>query len=178
MGRRPDPVKREKIVQSAITTFLEKGYRETTVAEIAGRVGLSASQVYTYYENKEAVLRAAVHRMSEELRALMRELSSTCAGLSAAELADAIFDGLERLRPSLLFLMQCLTTPQLKPHLGDFKLDHAEALAPWFERWPADQAKALTRVLAALADSYFLVGDTANVKAATVCVLENAQSAL
>lgn len=178
MSRPQDPEKREKLLRSAIALFLEKGYRDASMAEIAGNVGLMASNAYVYYENKEALLLAAVRRMMEEHTVFFRALSQKSVGLSAQEFVHITFDELEKIRPRILFMMHCAITPGLAPLFESFDFDYSGAFAPYFADWPEMYAAPAARALMALSDSYFLVGDMASTKAAAVALLGNAQAAL
>ncbi|MDL2273587.1 TetR/AcrR family transcriptional regulator [Oscillospiraceae bacterium OttesenSCG-928-G22] len=178
MARHPDPVKREKILNSAIALFLEKGYRDATVAEIAGNAGLVASNAYIYYENKEALLLAAMRRMMEEHTIFFSELSRKSMGLCERDYVNLIFDELAKIRPRILFMMHCAITPGLGELFEKFDFDYSGAFAPYFSGWPEAHAAPATRALMALSDSFFLVGDTASVKEAAVTLLTNARAAL
>lgn len=177
MARHPDPKKREKILNSAIALFLEKGYRDTTVAEIAGNVGLMASNAYIYYENKEALLLAVVRRMMEEHAAFFLELSRKSMGLNERDYVNLTFDELKKIRPRILFIMQCYLIPNLTHIFENIDLDYSSVFAPYFDGWPEEHAAPATRALMALSDSYFLVGDMANIKDAAVKLLDNARKA-
>jgi AcrR family transcriptional regulator len=48
-----------RIVETACALFREKGYRHTTMNEIASKLGMSKAALYTYFEDKEALFRAA-----------------------------------------------------------------------------------------------------------------------
>ncbi|HET8882301.1 MAG TPA: TetR/AcrR family transcriptional regulator, partial [Solimonas sp.] len=52
----------EELLGVALDTFLEHGFEQTTIEEIATRVGMSKRTVYAYHADKEALFRAAVHR--------------------------------------------------------------------------------------------------------------------
>jgi AcrR family transcriptional regulator len=49
---------RMQILQSAERLFCEKGFLETTTRSIAKEVGISVSNLYLYYENKEMLFNA------------------------------------------------------------------------------------------------------------------------
>ena len=49
---------RNKILAAAEDMFYEKGFKETTTRSIAAEVGISVSNLYLYYENKEATFYA------------------------------------------------------------------------------------------------------------------------
>ena len=173
MPRQADPGKREKFLRSAIEVFLEKGYRDATVAEIAGRAGLTASNAYVYYESKDDLLRAAVRRMMAEHSAHFEALSLKDASLNAREFIDQCFDELAKIRRRVLFIMSCVITPGTGELFADFDFDYSGVFAPYLRGWPDEPAARATRMLMALSDSFFLVGDVERVKEAAVSVLEN-----
>ncbi|HNY17562.1 MAG TPA: TetR/AcrR family transcriptional regulator [Treponemataceae bacterium] len=47
---------RERILSIAEDSFYDKGFRETTMRAIASEVGISVSNLYLYFENKEIIL--------------------------------------------------------------------------------------------------------------------------
>jgi len=48
---------RNKIVQAAIKIFSKKGYHGSTMDEIAEEIGVSKATLYTYFKNKEDILK-------------------------------------------------------------------------------------------------------------------------
>ncbi|OLN25260.1 TetR/AcrR family transcriptional regulator [Desulfosporosinus metallidurans] len=50
--------KRNLIIKAAINIFVEKGYKKTTVDEIAANVGMSKSNLYNYFKTKEEIFKA------------------------------------------------------------------------------------------------------------------------
>ena len=56
MARRRVGNKREKIIASAGRLFGEKGYHNTTTAEIAEAAGVAAGTIYIYFSSKEELL--------------------------------------------------------------------------------------------------------------------------
>lgn len=178
MARQPDPQKREKLIKSAIAVFLKKGYRDATIADITKSAGLTTSNAYIYFENKEALLLAAMHRMMEEHTLLFKRLSRKSAGLDAGEFVDLCFNELKKIRPRILFMMHCVITPALTPLFEEFDFDYSGAFAPYFDGWPGEQATCTTRTLMAICDSYFLVGDIDECRQAAVRLLEDAGAAV
>lgn len=55
----------EELLSVALDTFLEHGFDQTTIEQIATRVGMSKRTVYAYHNDKEALFRAAVRRAIE-----------------------------------------------------------------------------------------------------------------
>jgi len=58
MARPIDPEKRPAILMAARAVFLEKGYANTRMSEIASRAGVAVGTLYLYFESKEAIARA------------------------------------------------------------------------------------------------------------------------
>lgn len=53
MGRRPDPFKKQHIIQTAVKVFAQKGYAGTRIIEIAEAAGIGKGTVYEYFPSKE-----------------------------------------------------------------------------------------------------------------------------
>ena len=66
---RPTPAqqeqRQEELLNVALDMFLEGGFEQTTMEEIAIRVGMSKRTVYARYEDKAALFKAAVRRAIE-----------------------------------------------------------------------------------------------------------------
>jgi AcrR family transcriptional regulator len=62
--------KREAILLAAVRTFNERGYHETSLDDVAARLGVSKPLVYHYLGNKEQVLLLCMQRGLAELGAL------------------------------------------------------------------------------------------------------------
>jgi AcrR family transcriptional regulator len=74
---------RDQILRTAADLFRERGYRATTVDDIAARLGMSKASLYTHFAAKEAML-AAISR--ETIEAFTRELGLVLeSGLPADE---------------------------------------------------------------------------------------------
>ena len=54
---------RERILQTALALFAEKGYAGTSMSDIAGALGLSKAALYRHYESKQAIFDSIVARM-------------------------------------------------------------------------------------------------------------------
>ena len=51
---------RERIVSAAAELIFERGVAETTLEDIRAAAGVSGSQVYHYFEDKQALVRAVI----------------------------------------------------------------------------------------------------------------------
>lgn len=68
--RHLDPkIKKEEIELVATALFKEKGYDNTSMAEIARSAGVAANTIYWYFENKDDVLIAVLNRVVSQAMA-------------------------------------------------------------------------------------------------------------
>lgn len=67
MARPADPHRREEILQAATEVFIEQGYSEARLADIAKRAGVVISTLYLYFDSKEAMVRAIAQHIRQGL---------------------------------------------------------------------------------------------------------------
>ena len=71
---------RAQILRTAADLFRERGYRATTLDNIAGRLGMSKASLYTYFRAKEEMLavisRETIASFTRELSLVLRSTSS------------------------------------------------------------------------------------------------------
>ncbi|NTV81149.1 MAG: TetR/AcrR family transcriptional regulator [Candidatus Aminicenantes bacterium] len=63
------PALRARIVEAAGALFVNRGFIRVTSDEIAGRLGISKATLYKAFPGKEAILRAVVRRIMNEILA-------------------------------------------------------------------------------------------------------------
>ena len=73
----PSPSKYEALLGESMRLFYEKGYRDTTVEEIAAAVGLPASGVYRYFSRKSDLLAASFRRAADWMSAEIAAITAT-----------------------------------------------------------------------------------------------------
>ena len=73
---------REQILRTAADLFRERGYRASTLDDIAARLGMSKASLYTYFRAKEEML-AAISRAT--IAAFTRELALVSASRLSPE---------------------------------------------------------------------------------------------
>lgn len=94
-----EPDARARLVAAALDLFNERGFDQTTVAEIAERAGLTKSTFFRHFPDKRDVLAAG----QDAIAALLREgiaaapadatpLASVCSGLKSAAAAFTPFN--------------------------------------------------------------------------------------
>jgi AcrR family transcriptional regulator len=57
--------RREELLDCALDSFLEYGFEQATMEQIATAIGMSKRTVYAYFDDKETLFRAAVERAIE-----------------------------------------------------------------------------------------------------------------
>jgi AcrR family transcriptional regulator len=88
MARHAEPHRRETILQAASELFLEKGFSETRLSEIAQRAGIVTSTLYLYFDSKDAMIGAIAQDMREQL---MKRVIPVLANLtSEADIANFV----------------------------------------------------------------------------------------
>jgi AcrR family transcriptional regulator len=97
----------ELILQAAEEVFEEKGYYETSMDEIAARVGIAKGTIYTHFPGKEelvfAIFKRNIEQLFREIDAVVEAESLPTAKLEA--LLQRIDTGLYRKQAKLLSTM-------------------------------------------------------------------------
>lgn len=101
MGRqRIKDVRREELIDAAISAVAEHGFAAVTVNQIAARAGASAGSIHYYFGGKEELLEATMRRFLAALKRETLDRLSRAAGhrerLSAlilANFSDTLFTG-------------------------------------------------------------------------------------
>ncbi|NYE94430.1 AcrR family transcriptional regulator [Psychromicrobium silvestre] len=81
-----EPDARLRLVAAAIELFTERGYEETTVAEVAARAGLTKSTFFRYFPDKKDVLAAGQEAIT---RLLVMGIASAAQDASPLEAVAA-----------------------------------------------------------------------------------------
>lgn len=78
----------QEILDTAVRLFCDNGYDQTSMADIAGAVGVSQGLCYRYFPSKEALFDAAIDRYADTLAMRMAAPMRECASLE--ELLDRL----------------------------------------------------------------------------------------
>ena len=87
---------RARILASALSLFVKKGYERTTFTDIAARLKMTKGAVYWHFETKEALLVALVDQMLQKFRRQLDELMPK-EGLTFTTVADMMVSNAERI---------------------------------------------------------------------------------
>ncbi|WP_440995393.1 TetR/AcrR family transcriptional regulator [Arhodomonas sp. SL1] len=76
---------RQRLLEAAEEEFGERGFHNASISNITKRAGVAQGTFYIYFASKEAILRALVEHMSQELRRSQSEAVSDCTDRIEAE---------------------------------------------------------------------------------------------
>ena len=139
VARRSVPdLRRGQLIEAAIKAIARKGIGATTVADVVGIAGLANGAVNQYFDSKDALLFAALKRVTQEFRTAWEQARDS-AGLDPAGRLEA------------------LVTAQFAPRIAT-----RERIAVWVAYW--SEVRSRPKYLALCADSdeqYFQAGEAA-----------------
>jgi len=134
MSRTPDEVKRDKIIETAMAFFGSKGYRNTTIKDIAQEVGIAPGTIYTYYSDKNDLFEEAI-RTNWQLFFTRIEESVKDQGSSYEEAFMGLLKyGLNVLSRSRALVVNIFQTSARKKLLKEHIEKASGILVPFFEK--------------------------------------------
>src|SRR5579859_2699013 len=155
--------RRSQLIEVTIDSLAELGYVGTTLAQIAGRARVSPGLVAHYFGDKDGLLDAAfrslARRVSDHVRARLRQVSSPRARIQAvidANLAPEEFE--QRTGTAwLAFWGQVLQVKSLKRVQSVYQQRTLSNLRGSLKRLvPPDEAHRLASMIAAMIDGVWL----------------------
>ncbi|WP_342361653.1 helix-turn-helix domain-containing protein [Terrarubrum flagellatum] len=96
------------LLDAATSVFGDKGYDAATMTEIAARAGAPIGSLYQFFPSKDVLGEALLERYAIQLDAALGALEAEAAGMSTADLADALlglFPSLRRERDAAMALI-------------------------------------------------------------------------
>ena len=91
---KPVEVRRQEIIDTARTMFMENGFEKTQMADISKKLNVAAGTVYHYFKSKTDLLYAVIDELMEEKMNEKRQLMKDNQG-SAYELLKLTFSSFE-----------------------------------------------------------------------------------
>jgi betaine-aldehyde dehydrogenase len=162
-GEPPEETRRGQLIEVTIDSLAELGYVGTTLAQIAGRAGVSTGLVAHYFGDKDGLLDAAfrslARRVSDHVRARLGQISTPRARIQAiidANLAPEEFD--QRTGTAwLAFWGQVLQVKSLRRVQSVYQRRTLTNLRSSLRRLVApEQAESLAAMIAAMIDGVWL----------------------
>jgi AcrR family transcriptional regulator len=92
--RRPEPARREQLLEAAVDLFARRGFASVSLDEIGAAVGIAGPSIYHHFDSKHDLLLQALARGNEELTAHLQDAVSRGAGdgQGLRQLSDAYVD--------------------------------------------------------------------------------------
>jgi TetR/AcrR family transcriptional regulator, transcriptional repressor of bet genes len=163
------PIRREQLIRATFETIDRVGLADATIAEIAGRAGLSTGIISHYFGGKDGLLNAAMRQILRELRDAVAQQAASARPDPKAQLraiVDGNFDPTQTnataMRVWLTFWAASMHDDTLRrlQHANDRRL--YSNLSHQFQRaLPREQARLAARGLAAMIDGLWLRGSLA-----------------
>jgi betaine-aldehyde dehydrogenase len=155
--------RRSQLIEVTIDSLAELGYVGTTLAQIAGRAGVSTGLVAHYFGDKDGLLDAAfrslTRRVSDQVRARLHPISTPRARIQAIIDANLAPEEFEQRTGSawLAFWGQVLQVKSLRRVQSVYQRRTLTNLKSSLRRLvPADQAASLAAMIAAMIDGVWL----------------------
>lgn len=118
--RRTTEETRQCILLAAWDHFRQLGFRKTTIADIAGTLGMSSANIYRFFPSKDALTEAICRNMLGAMVAAARAAAGGPGGVG------------ERLR-AVLMILHC----NLRDQMTNQKRVHEVVAAAMDENWPS-----------------------------------------
>jgi len=120
--------RRAHILEAALMSFLEKGYHQTGVRDIAKRAGVSLGNLYNHFSGKHAVLAEIAALEREELQPFLSDLRSDAAPLEVLE--DFVRNYLIHLSApeNVILSLEIASEAVRKPDIAKMFLENQNAL--------------------------------------------------
>jgi betaine-aldehyde dehydrogenase len=155
--------RRSRLIEVTLDSLAELGYVGTTLAQIAGRAGVSPGLVAHYFGDKDGLLDAAfrslVRRVSDHVRARWRESSTPRARIQAVIDANLAPEEFERRTGTawLAFWGQVLRVKSLERVQAVYQRRTLSNLKSSLKKLlPPDEAHPLAAMIAAMIDGVWL----------------------
>ena len=158
-----EDTRRRQLIEVTIDSLAELGYVGTTLAQIATRAGVSPGLVAHYFGDKDGLLDAAIRslarRVSNHVRARLRQVSTPRARIQAVIDANLAPEEFERRTGTawLAFWGQVLQVKSLKRVQSVYQQRTLSNLRSSLKKLvPPDEAQRLAAMIAAMIDGVWL----------------------
>ncbi|MGZ3145471.1 TetR/AcrR family transcriptional regulator [Lentzea chajnantorensis] len=105
---RPSDTK-QRILTTARELFAAKGVQQTSLQEIADRLGITKPALYYHFSSREELIRSIVEPLLNDGQSFLEQMERR-ADVAPRELLEGFFDFHHRYRADMLFLLTEMTT--------------------------------------------------------------------
>ncbi len=162
-GEPPEESRRSQLIEVTIDSLAEVGFVGTTLAQIAGRAGVSPGLVAHYFGDKDGLLdeafRSLARRVGDQVRGRLRTIATPRARIQAIIDANLAPEEFERRTGSawLAFWGQVLQVPSLRRVQSVYQRRTLTNLKSSLKKLvPPEEAQSLAAMIAAMIDGVWL----------------------
>lgn len=120
--------RREKILEAAVMCFLEKGYHQTGVRDIAKRAGVSLGNLYNHFPGKHDVLAEIATLERAETEPLLRLLAKPAPALETLEAFIEAYATYLAVPENIILTIEITSEAIRKPDIAAMFVGNREAL--------------------------------------------------
>ncbi len=140
---------RQRIAEIALRLFLEKGYDETTLDEIAAAADVSRRTIFHYFDGKDAILLAWQSGAEDIFRTALADAPADCAPIDAVRDALLTMVGQYETRQAIALDRLFRSTEALRARKqADYKRQEDALFSVLEQKWPAPGNRLRLRVVA------------------------------
>lgn len=134
LRERTRDVLRTEISNAAMSLFLDRGFEQTTIADIAAATGISRRSLFRYFPTKEDIVLSDLSRQGAEITQSLRERPDDEPPWDALRAALRILGRSVEADTGLRFSEMLLDTPTLRARRAEKYLDWQVQIVPEIER--------------------------------------------
>ena len=140
---------RRRIAEAALRLFLEKGFDETTLDEIATAADISRRTVFHYFDSKDAILLAWQSGAEELFRRALADASSDRSSIDVVRDALLTMVSKYETREAIAIDRLLRSTEALRARKqADYKRQEEALFTALAEKWPAPEKRVRLRIVA------------------------------
>jgi AcrR family transcriptional regulator len=128
--------RRESVIRAAMVEFAERGYRGTTTASIAHRVGVSQPYLFRLFPSKRAIFEAVARRCMTDVKEAFLRAAEGLTGQDAWDAMGKAYIDLIADRSLLMMQMQMYVSVAAAEAAGDDEVGHS-VREMWMDFWDA-----------------------------------------
>ncbi len=129
--------RRRLIVEVAASLFLEKGFHQTSIRDIAERAGISLGNLYNHFSGKPALIAAIATLEAEENDALLRPLAAATGEEAVLSFARTYLEACSRPENGILaaeVLSESFRNPEIRAGFMANRQNLVDALCSALEK--------------------------------------------
>lgn len=149
--------RKERLLNAAFTVFSEEGYHNSSISKIAKKAKVSKGLLYNYFESKEALLRAIMRNMLDEVEAFfefgnIEELNEEEVFDWIDKSFDIVLDDIPRWKLYIHLSMQPDVMPIFMEMAGETIQTFSQKFYVFFEKKGVKEPLHAVRYFSALVD--------------------------